>query len=362
MKPQPLSPLWPIHPVPLPDELLSSWMLRLAWANGFKVHTFYAEQLGRHRQIWTRDIDHQAPDWLLEHLVNKSGVHRAQVEQTTLRSFESIVFEKLNPNGCTRFLLPISIYHRSRRRAGQQYCPQCLAEDQVPYLRRHWRLSLSMVCVKHRLILEEQCPECHQPIAPHRADMRSRGMSPVSLSLRRCGHCDAFLTSKMRVATAKQCAMQTFINTVLDQGWIEWQGSCLYSHLFFDGLHVLMRGLARRKIFTGNRQTFDLCGVDERLLRMAHVFDLLDSWPRPLIDLNSTMKAAYSAFTADGGDIPFWLWFVLRQELYLAKAKISEEEIRALEKLLAASGSKHMGLKSFARKDFGINISNHFNG
>lgn len=32
----------PIHPQPMSDELLTSWMVRLAFANGFALHTFYS--------------------------------------------------------------------------------------------------------------------------------------------------------------------------------------------------------------------------------------------------------------------------------------------------------------------------------
>ena len=62
------SPLWPIHYKPLPDELLSSWLVRLAHGHGLKVQTFCNLIFGNSQQVWNRDIDRLAPTWLLDQL------------------------------------------------------------------------------------------------------------------------------------------------------------------------------------------------------------------------------------------------------------------------------------------------------
>ena len=50
----------PVHPNPFRDELLSSWMVRLAISNGWPFHTFYSKLLGLESPIWSRDIDKYA--------------------------------------------------------------------------------------------------------------------------------------------------------------------------------------------------------------------------------------------------------------------------------------------------------------
>ena len=52
--------LWPAHPKPLPDELLSSWMVRIAGQHGLKLHTF-ASAVWPGISIWNRDIDRSGP-------------------------------------------------------------------------------------------------------------------------------------------------------------------------------------------------------------------------------------------------------------------------------------------------------------
>lgn len=65
--------LWPIRYKPLPDELLSSWLVRLAHGHGLKVQTFCNLIFGNKLQVWNRDIDRLAPEWLIAELSSKTG-------------------------------------------------------------------------------------------------------------------------------------------------------------------------------------------------------------------------------------------------------------------------------------------------
>jgi hypothetical protein len=63
MAPSVLTPgLLPIHPQLQPDELLSSWIVALARANWFKVHSFCIRLGGNQNTIWNRDVDRMAPE------------------------------------------------------------------------------------------------------------------------------------------------------------------------------------------------------------------------------------------------------------------------------------------------------------
>ena len=160
-------------------------MIRIAHGNGSKVHNFYAEFFGREKQIWNRDIDHHAPPWLLEALEECTGVRRERIEQTTLRNLESWVFEQFTENGITKGVLPLGIFHRTRRSFGQQFCPLCFREDPQPYLRRRWRLALTFICDRHRVFMQDRCPTCERPLMPHRSDFGVRLM-PDAANMNDC--------------------------------------------------------------------------------------------------------------------------------------------------------------------------------
>lgn len=66
--------IWPAHPHPLPDELLTSWMVRLAEANGIRLQALSWMLFGNAHSPWNRDADRSAPKWLIKALSRYSGV------------------------------------------------------------------------------------------------------------------------------------------------------------------------------------------------------------------------------------------------------------------------------------------------
>lgn len=161
----------PIHPKPYDGEILSSWMLRLAHANSIKAHTLYSSYFGHDKQIWNRDIDVFAPEWLLHGLMELSGATYEEVYTTTLKKYEGYVYENVSVKTNTHLLLSQGIYHRLRKLHGIQYCPSCLGEDRIPYFRSVWRLAFYTICPIHNCALRDSCPKCDAPIIIFRGDI-----------------------------------------------------------------------------------------------------------------------------------------------------------------------------------------------
>src|SRR6202035_476121 len=93
------SSLWPIHYKPLPDELLSCWLVRLAHGHGLKVQTFCNQIFGSHLQVWNRDIDRLAPTWLLNELSHRTGTSAEAALNSTLRVYEGRLYRKFRSTG-----------------------------------------------------------------------------------------------------------------------------------------------------------------------------------------------------------------------------------------------------------------------
>lgn len=161
--------LWPWRPRPQPDELLSSWLARIARGNSGKLHTF-CHAVWPGLQIWNRDIDALAPAELVATLVSRTGVDGLLAEQTTLRPLEGVLFEHLRVTGPTQWVRPLGVFHRTRLRGGQQWCPECLATDEEPYYRRRWRLAIASTCDRHGVVLADACHDCGAPAVPHRGE------------------------------------------------------------------------------------------------------------------------------------------------------------------------------------------------
>ena len=192
------SSLWPIHYKPLPDELLSCWLVRLAHGHGLKVQTFCNLIFGNHLQVWNRDIDRLAPAWLLDELSSRTGTSPEVAFNTTLRAYEGRLYRKFRSSGALHWILVLKMYHRKREGYGLQFCPACLVEDEIPYFRKRWRIAFYTVCTRHGTMLHDRCPKCGVAVAVHRLDMAAPdGLEIGSMSY--CYSCRFDLRDALRV-------------------------------------------------------------------------------------------------------------------------------------------------------------------
>jgi hypothetical protein len=167
--------LWPCHPHPLPDELLSCWLVRIAHAHRVKVQTFCERVFGRERQVWNRDIDRLAPRWIINRLSIQTGTPLADAHQTALTAYRGLLYPRRKDSGILRWILPLDIWHRKHMGHGLQFCPVCLAEDPIPYYRKRWRLALYTCCSEHNAMLHDRCPVCGAGVAFHRIELGHYG-------------------------------------------------------------------------------------------------------------------------------------------------------------------------------------------
>ncbi|MCL9677219.1 TniQ family protein [Acinetobacter sp. ACZLY 512] len=243
--------LLPIHPLPFPDELLSSWLVRLAHGNHFKVHTFCRLFIGEKRQIWNRDIDTYAPEWLINAMCRMTGLEKDIVEQTTLSSFENVILDCIYTHTVTPWILPLGIYHRNRTLHGLQYCPLCLKSDKSPYFRKQWRLSFYTVCDVHQVLMLDQCLNCFSPIIFHRNDI---GFNKESFyrNMHVCHVCgnDLSQSSAQIFQPPNLQISQAFKGLLLiyRKGWTNFPlPQIMYAPLFLQGLRIISSLLSSTK-------------------------------------------------------------------------------------------------------------------
>lgn len=177
--------LWPCHPHPLPDELLSSWLVRIAHGQRMKVQTFSELIFGK--EIWNRDIDHLAPRWMVSNLSAHTGTPIVEAFGSTFRAYRMKLYRNRHESGIDHWILPLEMWHRKRQGFGLQFCPACLAEDAVPYYRKRWRVALYTVCPEHNCMVRDRCPACGSAVAFHRIDVGPDGSTDYPLSS--CHNC-----------------------------------------------------------------------------------------------------------------------------------------------------------------------------
>lgn len=150
---------WPLHVTPQPGELLSSWLHRMALANGVPPR-YFGRVLGLNGAGWSERLDRTLPEHVLNLLADQTGVPADIISGLAL-----------GPDPLVRLRLRLKIKSRKGPTSTPQitrlqYCPTCLAEDQTPYFRRGWTLATRVSCFRHGRLLRDRCPHCEVGIAP----------------------------------------------------------------------------------------------------------------------------------------------------------------------------------------------------
>ena len=167
----------PVAPRPFRDELVTSWMARVAARYGaepFELMVFLAGQAGRY--AGARQIDDVVPDMGLLRLWAKAC--RIDPERLRRRSLASRY-----PGRPQGWLLTETV----------PVCLACFDADVAAgrdaYLRVNWRLAEQVVCPEHRTMFLDLCPTCRGRLRPS-----FRLLNGVLRPF--CRKCDAVLTSR----------------------------------------------------------------------------------------------------------------------------------------------------------------------
>lgn len=171
-----VTPSWEV-PVPLlPDEIISSWLVRAALTQGCDPLVLTGEIWPKWR-IWTLDVDRSITEERLKLLSIFSGISPEAFQSATLYPIASrIRRDRLPEKAIWPWILTLGT-RNTKRRSGLQYCPVCLSEDVNPYYRLHWRLAWHTVCERHKCNLLDRCWNCHAPVEPHQLTAESEHVS-----------------------------------------------------------------------------------------------------------------------------------------------------------------------------------------
>ena len=151
-----------LAPRPVRDELISSWLLRVAATNDVSLQELLQGFAEQYPQVL-------APFDLLDCSVPTSASEAlARFGRIPLRTLRQLDLQYradgLNPASLLRFRSsPGRRARRHAQRVGYAYCSRCLAEQAVPHIRWDWCFPCVVRCPIHRIVLLDGCPSCGEP-------------------------------------------------------------------------------------------------------------------------------------------------------------------------------------------------------
>ena len=164
-----VNPSWTFRVGLLPDETISSWLVRAALTHACSPRELTGWISPRWRP-WMADVDRGVSEGHLEALQHHSGIEADAFRSAALAPIASrIEGTTPHPRLAWRWILTRGP-STARQQGTAQFCPQCLAADRAPYYRISWRLAWHTTCSTHGVSLADRCPECGSAVLPHRLD------------------------------------------------------------------------------------------------------------------------------------------------------------------------------------------------
>jgi len=226
---------WTINLKPFPDELLSSWLIRTAIANGSDPMSLTGTIWDKWRP-WTVDIDRVIPDKKMLQLSFASNLPIDTLKSMTLEPIIEQILGgyKLNHSLPWPWVIPTGNRGRVHTN-GLHFCSKCLKNPPI-YFKQSWRLSWNTVCSKHHILLSIACPDCGTVVSPHLVTFQNT-------ALEKCINCNYDLTqSPVIKASQSVIQLQSRLNTAAfnQHSTIKYPLNISGTKELFEVLHFLM--------------------------------------------------------------------------------------------------------------------------
>ncbi len=170
---------WPLVVEILPDEVFSSWLVRLA-INHSCDPIDLTGYIWPGWRLWMTDIDRKVDNQKLSLLNQFTGLGSKTIGQTFLINTAKKIGD-IKTHGVWDWITTIGSRNR-KRLSGLSCCTQCLSDDLIPYFRKSWRYAWHTCCEIHMIRLMNSCQFCNAPIMPHLVTAKFK-------SLRYCTNC-----------------------------------------------------------------------------------------------------------------------------------------------------------------------------
>lgn len=296
---------WLFHLPILDDELLSSWLVRTAFAHGCDPLVLTG-CLWPNQRVWTKDLDRSLSIGALSQLADVSHKTLNTIQNATLNPLiDRIHFPKQIHKGMASWILPLGTRNRHHT-GGLQICPLCLRNDEVMFYRKSWRTAWYICCPIHQSRLIDRCPACQAAIQPHR-------LTSINHHMAECAVCNFNLLEIINDSSSaiSQLLIQKEFDNFITDGTAKCKNMEMsLPHWFTLASHYIhfLRQTYRTKNkfsvnflndlgidilsagYPTNGLPFETCSISERGIILQDTFKLLQKSPSNIISLMENHK------------------------------------------------------------------------
>lgn len=321
-------------------ESLTSWMFRLAHANGYTSYGDFLQNQGA--KLSPLALADMTPDrWaLLAVLHQLTGIPYQRLK--TLSLDETLIAMTGSFGGIAgRWLLS-----SGGRGCRYSICPLCLAQDQKTYWRGAWRLTTSTACPIHKQLLLDSCGKCGAPLLISGGRVHSLGRCET------CGqrfHATPGLNHVSRISKWRTAPPNRLLPSQLPV-------RVAHTKLWWDGVRVLLNVLARPRLAlklqdaglprslgpilgcmsADARLKFDRQPVSTRHQMLNLVDWLTTDWPARFIKSMNNARITCNEYAIAEIPVPYWLWCVCKEHLDRKRYRITAAEVSAATNLFGS--------------------------
>lgn len=300
-------------------ELLSSWLLRITHLNGTDVSTF-SNKIFSNQKLLINDIDKFITTKELKEISRYLDINIKLIEKLPLNYYlPNFSTQELKVNSKWQGVIPSGSKYKLKTN-GLQFCSQCLKDKENTFYIFN-RLSWNIICSKHQILLQTNCPNCNYQFSPILKEFDK----PIYL----CNNCGYDLPSSIPINDISNEALelQNFLNSCLKENKIivsnyQLKDKNLYE-LFYTVRTILNFLLSIQKnkriinimkdefqfadnLFFKNKPTiyFDILEQKQRMYLMHMTSKLLKTNLNYFEQFLNHSKITYKQLTSSNNEIP----------------------------------------------------------
>ena len=221
--------------LPKKNELFSSWLSRVATINFLQTTTFINHYFKEYKNWFTnRDLDILLDTDIAQNFAQRMNIDTNTIFNTSLKTYHGYLSENITDKTRNRLISAIKRKGTYNRLYGLKYCPHCLKEEN--YFKKEWRLSFYNICLKHKTIMLDRCPECGEPLT-----ITKRKYDLKEFNCWNCGFKFENAHTETLNLNSKALIMLEKAMDILNKGWFKFDNKPYYSIAYFKIVKQLIK-------------------------------------------------------------------------------------------------------------------------